>query len=111
MGLPRATWGMVAAHAGIAIVALGIVGVTAFQEEAVASLKPGGSISVGGYKVALVSVVDAQGPNYTTKVGTFAISGRVVDTLIAERRYYPNPGSETTEAGLRLRPLDVLYVT
>jgi len=110
-GLPRATWGMAAAHAGVAVVAMGIVGVTAFQEEAVASLKPGASTSVGGYKVTLVSVVDARGPNYTTKVGTFAISGRAVDTLIAERRNYPNPGSETTEAGLRLRLFDVLYVT
>ncbi len=46
-------------------------------------------------------------------MGHFAVStgGVQIDDMIAERRNYPNPGSDTTEAGLRVRPLDVLYVT
>ncbi|MCE9522235.1 MAG: heme lyase NrfEFG subunit NrfE, partial [Alphaproteobacteria bacterium] len=69
--------------------------------------------NVGGYEVRLMAVADAQGPNYTTKIGTFEVrqGGALLDTMIAERRQYPNPGSETTEAGLRVRPADVLYVT
>jgi cytochrome c-type biogenesis protein CcmF len=31
--------------------------------------------------------------------------------MMAERRWYPSPGNETTEAAIRVRPLDVLYVT
>jgi len=40
-----------------------------------------------------------------------SVSGAQIDEMIAEKRTYPNPGSETTEAALRVRPLDVLYVT
>ena len=112
-GLPRATWGTVVAHAGVAIVAFGIAGVTLWTEETVTLLKPGEQAKTGGYEVRLLSVTDAQGPNYTTKVGRFAISqgGTKIDEMIAERRNYPNPGSETTEAAIRVRPLGVLYVT
>ncbi|MEQ1865864.1 MAG: cytochrome c-type biogenesis CcmF C-terminal domain-containing protein, partial [Micropepsaceae bacterium] len=51
--------------------------------------------------------------NYEAIVGTFDVSsgGRPIDEMIAERRYYPFPGSDTTEAGIRVRPLDILYVT
>ncbi|MCE9522130.1 MAG: heme lyase CcmF/NrfE family subunit [Alphaproteobacteria bacterium] len=112
-GLPRATYGMAVAHMGIAVTALGIIGVSAWTEESVNMLKPGEAANVGGYEVRLMAVADAQGPNYTTKIGTFEVrqGGALLDTMIAERRQYPNPGSETTEAGLRVRPADVLYVT
>jgi cytochrome c-type biogenesis protein CcmF len=112
-GLPRATWGLVVAHAGVAVTAIGIAGVTGWTEETVTMLKPGQSADVGAYEVRLLSVDDEQGPNYSAKVAKFAVSvgGAQIDEMIAERRTYPNPGSETTEAGLRVRPLDVLYVT
>jgi cytochrome c-type biogenesis protein CcmF len=112
-GLPRATWGMVIAHAGVAVVALGMVAVLSWTEEKVVLLKPGESTTVAGYDVRLLAVDDVQGPNYTSKMGRFAIGsgGAQIDEMIAERRNYPNPGSDTTEAGLRVRPLDVLYVT
>ncbi len=113
MGLPRATYGMVLAHAGIAITAVGMICMTTWQSENVTVLKPGQSASIGGYSAQLASVVDGRGPNYTTKIATFhiGIGGAHADDLIAERRNYPYPGAETTIAGLRVRPLDVLYVT
>ena len=112
-GLPRATWGMVIAHIGVAITALGIAAVVSWTEETVNLLKPGGSAKVGHYDVRLVAVEDVQGPNYTSKLGRFAVSfdGGEIEEIVAERRNYPNPGSDTTEAGLRVRLLDVLYVT
>jgi cytochrome c-type biogenesis protein CcmF len=112
LGLPRAAWGMAVAHAGTAVMALGIAGVTVWTTETVTLLKPGQTTSIAGYEVRLVSVGDTQGPNYTAKTARFAIAaGGASEEMIAERRVYPNPGSETTEAGLRVRPLDVLYVT
>ena len=112
-GLPRASWGMVVAHAGLAVMSVGIIAVTVWTTETVTMLKPNQSASVGSYTIRLLSVTDEQGPNYTSKAGRFAvdIGGAQIDELLAERRTYPNPGSETTEAGLRVRPLDVLYVT
>jgi len=112
-GLPRSAWGMVVAHAGVAIVAIGIASMTVWTAETVTLLKQGETASVAGYDVRLLSVRDEQGPNYAAKVGRFAVSvgGAQIDEMIAEKRTYPNPGSETTEAALRVRPLDVLYVT
>jgi cytochrome c-type biogenesis protein CcmF len=112
-GLPRATWGMVIAHCGIAVMALGIASMAVWTTETVKLLKPGESASIASYDVRLLSVRDEQGPNYTAKVGRFAVSigGAQIDEMVAERRTYPNPGSETTEAALRMRPMEVLYVT
>jgi cytochrome c-type biogenesis protein CcmF len=112
-GLPRATWGMAIAHIGVAITAIGIAAVTSWTQETVALLKPGQTATVAHYDVRLLSVEDVNGPNYTSKLGRFAVSigGAQIDELIAERRNYPNPGSDTVEAGLRVRMADVLYVT
>jgi cytochrome c-type biogenesis protein CcmF len=112
-GLPRAAWGMVVAHMGVAVAAMGVVAVSVWTAETVTLLKPGETASVAGYDVRLLSVKDEQGPNYSAKVGRFAVSvgGAQIEEMVAEKRAYPNPGSETTEAGLRVRPLDVLYVT
>ncbi|MFM9865227.1 MAG: heme lyase CcmF/NrfE family subunit [Micropepsaceae bacterium] len=112
-GLPRSTWGMVVAHTGVAVMALGVAAVTSWTHEVVTILKPGERTQVGGYDVRLIAVDDVQGPNYTSKLGRFAIGagGAQLDEMIAERRNYPNPGSDTTEAGLRVRAADVLYVT
>jgi cytochrome c-type biogenesis protein CcmF len=112
-GLPRATYGMVVAHGGLALVALGIIAVGTWSGETVTLLKPGETARVASYDVRLVSVVDARGPNYTSKLGQFEVrqGGALVDQMIAEKRSYPFPGSETTEAGLRVRLFDILYVT
>jgi cytochrome c-type biogenesis protein CcmF len=111
-GLPRSAWGMVVAHAGVSICAVGIASMSVWTAETITLLKPGQSASVAGYEVRLLSVRDEQGPNYVAKAGRFAVSvgGAQIDEMIAEKRVYPNPGSETTEAALRVRPLDVLYV-
>jgi cytochrome c-type biogenesis protein CcmF len=112
-GLPRSTWGMAVAHGGVAIAAIGIAASVTWSEENVVLLKPGQSAAVGGFEVRLLSVTDEAGPNYTSKFARLDVllDGHSIDTLVAERRTYPHPGSETTEAGMRARPMGVLYVT
>jgi cytochrome c-type biogenesis protein CcmF len=112
-GLPRAFYGMLLAHAGIAVVAIGIAGVSGWQTETVTQLTPGQAAGVGAYQVRLISVGKADGANYEAIAGTFEVSlgGTPIGKMIAERRYYPFPGSDTTEAAIRVRPLDILYVT
>ena len=74
--------------------------------------RSGQSIDIGGHVLQLVSVTDDKGPNYTTKLARFDLmnDGRKIDEMIAEKRFYPNPGSETTEAGIRPGWTGVLYV-
>ncbi|MEQ1881642.1 MAG: heme lyase CcmF/NrfE family subunit, partial [Burkholderiales bacterium] len=61
-GLPRSVYGMAVAHTGIAIVAAGIAGVSAWQSETVTQLNAGQSAKVGAYEVRLNSVAKANGP-------------------------------------------------
>ncbi|MEQ1755435.1 MAG: heme lyase CcmF/NrfE family subunit [Micropepsaceae bacterium] len=111
--IPRATYGTTLAHVGIAITAAGIAVSAYGSTEVVVKLKPGQSLSLADYELKLASVVDDKGPNYTTKLARFEVrvGGQQIDELVAEHRNYPNPGSETTEAGIRPGIAGVLYVT
>jgi cytochrome c-type biogenesis protein CcmF len=111
--LPRSIMGTAVAHAGIAITTIGIAVSTYGSVETVVKLKPGQSVEIAGHVLLLTSVTDEKGPNYTTKLARFDLieGGRKVDEMIAERRNYPNPGSETTEAGIRPGWTGVLYIT
>jgi cytochrome c-type biogenesis protein CcmF len=111
--LPRSIMGTAVAHAGIAITTIGIAVSTYGSIETVVKLKPGQSVELAGYVMLLTSVTDDKGPNYTTKLAHFDLikDGRKIDDMIAEHRNYPNPGSETTEAGIRPGWAGVLYIT
>jgi cytochrome c-type biogenesis protein CcmF len=111
--LPRATWGTAVAHAGIAITALGIAVSSTNSAETVMKLKPGQSLSIAGYELKLLSVDDEKGTNYTSKAARFELreQGRLIDRMLSEKRSYPNPGSETTEAGIRPGIVGTLYVS
>jgi cytochrome c-type biogenesis protein CcmF len=111
--LPRATWGTTVAHAGIAITAISIAVLSYNTSETVAKLTPGQSLQIAGYELRLVSVNDEQGPNYTSKAARFELrqDGRLIDRMLSEKRSYPNPGSETTEAGIRPGLIGTLYVS
>src|ERR1700687_170928 len=65
LNLPRATWGMIFAHAGMAVVIAGITGSTAWTEEKIASARPGQSFEIAGYRIALDRVNEVRGPDYT----------------------------------------------
>ena len=52
-GLPRASFGMTFAHAGLGVAVIGIVAITAWRAETIVALKPGEHVNVGGYEVDL----------------------------------------------------------
>jgi cytochrome c-type biogenesis protein CcmF len=113
ISLPRSIIGTAVAHAGIAITTIGIAASTYGSVETVVKLKPGQSVELAGYVMQLTSVTDEKGPNYTTKMARFDLikGGQKIDEMIAEHRNYPNPGSDTTEAGIRPGITGVLYIT
>jgi cytochrome c-type biogenesis protein CcmF len=100
--LPRAVYGAAFAHAGMAITTIGIAVSATNSEETVAKMLPGQSLSLSGYELRLISVTDEQGSNYLSKAARFEVrqGGVKTDDLLSEKRTYPNPGSETTEAGI-----------
>jgi cytochrome c-type biogenesis protein CcmF len=109
---PRAMLGLTLAHAGLAFVVLGITGVTAWKSDKVLSMHPGQSVAFAGRTITLSTLADANGPNYQARQAQFTITGQGAPyTLTSERRFYPSAQSQTTEAGIRVRPLGNLYIS
>ncbi len=99
---PRASWGMVLGHLGLAIAIAGMAGAGGWTKESIQTMKPGQTVDVSGYEFTFKGADQAQGPNYTAVTGTFEVrhGGESVATLVAEKRNYPVGGMPTTEAAI-----------
>jgi cytochrome c-type biogenesis protein CcmF len=111
-GLPRAAWGGAMAHAGIGMMMIGIVAVSAFQSEQVTVMKPGETVTISGYALTFKGVAPRAGPNYREDVGLVDVTrgGRAVVQLQPAKRLYDAPRQQTTEAGIHASWLGDLYV-
>ncbi|MEM9494461.1 MAG: heme lyase CcmF/NrfE family subunit [Pseudomonadota bacterium] len=111
--LPRPFLGMTAAHVGVAILAIGVIGAGAWRSDKVLYMKPGDTVSVGGYEVRLDAVRESAGQNYATETAHFSLmeNGAAGRVITAERRYYPVRRMQTTEAGIWTTFFGDLYLT
>ncbi|MBT6094233.1 MAG: heme lyase CcmF/NrfE family subunit [Rhodospirillaceae bacterium] len=100
--MPRASWGMVLGHFGLAIAIAGMAGAGGWTEESIQTMKPGQTVTVSGYAFTFKGAAEAEGPNYTTVNGTFEVrhGDDAVITMVAEKRNYPVGGMPTTEAAI-----------
>jgi len=100
---PRSAWGTTFAHAGAGMVIIGIVASSAWQVEKLQIMKPGESVSVGGYDFTFEGAAPIPGPNYSAVRGVFQISRDGVDIAVLqpESRTYQDPPMDTTEAAIR----------
>ena len=111
MRLPRATWGMTFAHAGMAVVVAGITGSSAWTVEKIENVRPGGRVDLAGYTIALDAVNDAKGPDYTaTRADIRLLKG---DELLAEmhpeKRFFPLENGNQTDVAIRTNILADIY--
>jgi cytochrome c-type biogenesis protein CcmF len=98
---PLATWGMVAAHFGIAVALAGMAANAAFTSETLAVIKPGETLSVGPWAVQLQDVTPAAGKNWTALEAELrATRGQGVVILKPQTRYFSDPPTETNEAAI-----------
>ncbi|MCG8492075.1 MAG: cytochrome c biogenesis protein CcsA, partial [Sneathiellales bacterium] len=102
VNLPRSAHGMTLAHIGVALVVLGITASEAWESERLGVMKPGETVTVGGYDFTFEGAQNRKGPNYTYLEGVFVASkgGDEVARLVAEQRQYTTPPMETTEAAI-----------
>ena len=109
--LPRATWGMIFAHAGMAVVIAGITGSTAWTEEKIVSARPGQSFEIAGYTIALDSVNQVSGPDYTATRADLRLlrDGREVAAMHPEKRFYPVENGAATGAAIHTNLLADVY--
>jgi cytochrome c-type biogenesis protein CcmF len=112
-GLPRSAFGTAVAHFAAGVVLLGVVAETAWNAEAIVSLKPGESVSLRGYDFTLEGLIPRPGPNYRELVARFTVrrDGAVIDVLEPSKRTFPQRQMSTTEAALMTRGASQVYLS
>ena len=112
-GLPKSAWGTAFGHAGIGLTLLGVVAVSAFQEEKVLTIRPGESVEIADYTLNFFGLARRTGPNYVDDVGHFDIyrGGRQVAVADPAKRLYTARQMPTTEAGIVTFGLSQVYVS
>ena len=109
--LPRAAYGMSVAHFGLAISVAGLAA-SAFSQESIEVLKPGGSMTLAGYELRLIKVETLAGPNYTAQDATIAVyrDGELWREMHPQRRFFPLQQQTTGETAIRSSPVADLYL-
>jgi len=99
---PRATYGMLLAHFGVAVFVAGVTLVKGYDSEKDVRMEPGDTAELGGYTFRLDGVRDVQGPNYVAARAQIQVSreGRAVTTLYPEKRIYTVQNMPMTEAAI-----------
>ncbi len=103
---------MTLAHVGFAAVVLGAVVVSQHTEERDLRMAVDEVAELGEYRFALKRLSQAPGPNYVADQAVFEVShsGRVIATLIPEKRRYLASGQVMTEAAIEASLWRDLYV-
>jgi cytochrome c-type biogenesis protein CcmF len=99
---PLSYWGMLAAHAGVALFVVGVTLVKGGEVSEDASLRVGESVVSNGWRYSFTALQKVDGPNYVAARATFEVhgpDGRVL-TLQPEKRYYTVQQMPMTEAAI-----------
>ena len=109
--LPRATYGMTVAHAGVGLVILGIVVSITWETERLQVVHSGDNVNVGGYEFVFRGVENIKGPNYDAVRGIFEVrrGGEHIAVMTPESRAYTTSPQTTTEAAIRPTLASDLY--
>jgi len=110
---PRAFYGMLLAHLGIAVFVVGVTLVKGYEAEKDVRMQAGDTTELSGYTFRLAAVSDVKGPNYVAARGTMEVTrdGRPVTTLYPEKRVYNVQQMPMTEAAIDAGLTRDLYVS
>ncbi|HSL03052.1 MAG TPA: cytochrome c-type biogenesis CcmF C-terminal domain-containing protein, partial [Nitrospiraceae bacterium] len=111
--LPRAYWGMIVAHCGVALFIVGVTMVKGFEVEQDVRMNVGETATLGGYMFQFDGTEQFKGPNYIAARGTFRVTkdGREVTVMYPEKRRYFVQNQTMTEAAIAPGLLRDLYVS
>jgi cytochrome c-type biogenesis protein CcmF len=109
--LPRASWGMTLAHAGMAVVVAGITGSSAWSVERIEDVRPGQAVDLAGYRIALDGVSTVNGPDYIATRADLRLSkgGRPISEMHPEKRFFPREKGSQTDVAIRTNLLADVY--
>ncbi len=110
--LPRAVWGMMLAHLGVAIFCFGVVMVRTYEVERDVKMETGDSTTVNGYTFTFRGARAIAGPNYTAMQGLMEVTrnGNRLRDMRPEKRVYRVQQNPMTEAAIATGLTRDLYV-
>lgn len=111
--LPRALFGMMVAHLGVAAFIIGVTMVRGHEVERDVKMETGDTTEVRGYTFTFRGVREVQGPNYVAAQGLVEVSrdGRKLLEMKPEKRVYRVQQNPMTEADIDAGLTRDLYVS
>lgn len=112
--LPRARWGMIVAHLGIAVCITGFVMTSHFSVERDVRMAQGDSVIVGPYQFKFLGIRNLIGPNYSAvEAGVLvtAKDGREITLLKPQERLYTVQQVVLAKTAIDMSLFRDLYVT
>jgi cytochrome c-type biogenesis protein CcmF len=109
---PLFLYGMVVAHAGIAVSLAGMAAESAFTQETLVAVRPGQTARVGAFSVRFNGVAPVVGPNWTAVEADLEVrrGDGAPFTMRPEQRLFTTPAQATSEAAIRTLWDGQLYV-
>ncbi|MDE2303766.1 MAG: heme lyase CcmF/NrfE family subunit [Sphingomonadales bacterium] len=109
--LPLAVWGMVVAHAGIAVALFGMACDSAFSTEKLVAAHIGDVVAVGPWQVTLSGIEPVAGANWTALEGELLVryEGGDAIRMTPQARSFWAPPQNTTVSALHTRWNGQLY--
>lgn len=99
---PLSYWGMLLAHAGIAVFVIGVSLVKGYDTSIDLSMRVGDKAQINGYAFHFVGLKEIQGPNYEAVRGLFDVrdaDGKHI-RMLPEKRFYTIQNMPMTEAAI-----------
>ena len=95
-------YGMVLAHAGIAICVIGVAVVSVYSVDKDLRLAPGDQVEMGGYQFEFKGLTQTKEANYTALTANIEVTNEAGETwtMKPEKRSYPVRQSQMTEAAI-----------
>jgi cytochrome c-type biogenesis protein CcmF len=102
-------------HLAIVMIGVAVVGNEFYQQTTHVTLNKGESVTIAGYELVYTDLIARQVSNrseFVTPVMLYdASSGKLLSTLRPQRNVYnKNPDAPTSEIGLRITPVEDVYV-
>ena len=98
-------------HIAMVFLFVGFAG-AGFNQDVQKEMGPGESLEIGSYSLTLEQVKNKDNANYASAVAVMKVyqNGKLIDTLLPERRFYKAREEPTTEVALRSSLKEDLYV-
>jgi cytochrome c-type biogenesis protein CcmF len=110
---PRAFYGMLLAHVGVAVFVVGVTLVKGYESEKDVRMAPGDFVELAGYTFRMGEVSEVAGPNYVAMRAAVEVArnGETVTRLYPEKRRYLVQDMVMTEAAIAPGFARDLYVS